>query len=199
MCSRSTRPTHPRERSSIRRWHWTWGIRCMAACIIQPLRSPHAPTPTHQHHLCSLSPPLLPPLHPLPCTHPSSLISPAPPHAIPVPPLPSPTHAYSTTHARTNARPRLQARPSVSPYPPASCTPCTLYPLHPVPGILYPAPCTCFPPTMMKVCILAGDFLLAKAAVELSLLESSPVLELELNREMRLCWGQTVNSAGANP
>jgi len=40
-----------------------------------------------------------------------------------------------------------------------------------------------------KVCILAGDFLLAKAAVELSLLESSPVTEIVARGLESICEG----------
>ena len=40
-----------------------------------------------------------------------------------------------------------------------------------------------------KVCILAGDFLLAKAAVELSLLESSPVTEIVARGLEAICEG----------
>jgi len=40
-----------------------------------------------------------------------------------------------------------------------------------------------------KVCILAGDFLLAKAAVELSLLESSPVTEIVASGLESICEG----------
>jgi len=40
-----------------------------------------------------------------------------------------------------------------------------------------------------KVCILAGDFLLAKAAVELSLLESSPVTEIVARGLEHICEG----------
>ena len=50
-----------------------------------------------------------------------------------------------------------------------------------------------------KVCILAGDFLLAKAAVELSLLESSPVTEIIARGLEAVCEGGGVRTHTPNP
>ena len=60
------------------------------------------------------------------------------------------------------------------------------------PGHALPPPLPSPPPcglSSLQVCILAGDFLLSKAAVELSLLESSVVTEIVARGLEAICEG----------
>ena len=64
---------------------------------------------------------------------------------------------------------------------------------------LMPLPCIMSFPCAPQVCILAGDFLLSKAAVELSLLNSNPVTEIVARGLESICEGGMVafNSTAA--